>query len=689
MPPAKRPPTGHSTVSGAPVDPAIISSQLARPAKETAEKGKSVQTKAGNIETAKSETPSEGAKAPAVETKAAPVQAPKPVPAQATSSTSQKATPSVRTEAASKGAPNATATVERDVASAFKGFAAQQRQNVHTIRTNRLKADKEVKLNDLKKFASSFKLNTPVPVDLVSIIAKDPAKQREIQEKSMRDAEQAKANASQEAAKQTAPAVEAKPPQRSAPSIHAAPSASGRQNISRNAPPNSVPNAPRGASAAAPPAPVQPGRPPHQLGQRLRGVDQHRASNAQGFMSGHDPRHPPTGPSGITDPASFSRRSSGVASAASARLNPNSNEFRPSPFAAAFNPNGTHPSTGSSPRGSVPNVPPFAAYAVHPHSLVHRKQRDPEATLIMVDLDVHVNSIKGEGKKHWDDNGGIRPAFDTPPTWRSLNEQGEPESSSMHRNYDEMFGLSPYQNQTVSSTQVHHANPQVPHQHQLPFHLQQGVHMGQRQSPRQPPIHLNGTQPGHHGPSPSFNGHDDHRMVPSHSAQSYASPRLPPINMAYPSPMNQPAQLAYNQMQYPMAPGGQQMAQFRSYSGAPHFVPPQGPHMAAPVMIQGPPFMGAPQGMMAPAPQMQIYPGGQAQFLPPGAGPPPTMPGATNGYPSPGRAAPMMVSQGSQQGQPMYAMSPAMQYGQPIYAQQQPGQSKHPHSFYRLKRPLY
>src|SRR6187402_603838 len=39
-PPARRAPTGQSTVSGAPVDPAIISSQLARPDKPAAEKAK-------------------------------------------------------------------------------------------------------------------------------------------------------------------------------------------------------------------------------------------------------------------------------------------------------------------------------------------------------------------------------------------------------------------------------------------------------------------------------------------------------------------------------------------------------------------------------------------------------------------------------------------------------------------------
>ena len=82
--------------------------------------------------------------------------------------------------------------------------------------------------------------------------------------------------------------------------------------------------------------------------------------------------------------------------------------------------------------------------------------------------------------------------------------------------------------------------------------------------------------------------------------------------------------------------------------------------------------MGPPHGMGMPFnPQMPIYPPGQPVNYAGQSQPP-------SGYPSPGRGAPMMVQQGSHQGQhpPMY-MSPG-QYGQPMYAQQQP-----PHSEYR------
>ena len=57
-------------------------------------------------------------------------------------------------------------------------------------RRQRVSQDKAVKLNDLMKFSQNFKLNTPVPKDLVPILAKDKSKQEEIIEKAQRNAHQ-------------------------------------------------------------------------------------------------------------------------------------------------------------------------------------------------------------------------------------------------------------------------------------------------------------------------------------------------------------------------------------------------------------------------------------------------------------------------------------------------------------------
>lgn len=146
--------------------------------------------------------------------------------------------------------------------------------------------------------------------------------------------------------------------------------------------------------------------------------------------------------------------------------------------------------------------------------------------------------------------------------------------------------------------------------------------------------------------------------------------------MAYPA-MNPSGQMPYNQqvMGPPfMAPGTPQMSQYRNYSSNGQFVPQQSGPMTVPMMQQQ--FVAAPNGMVPGGHQVHMYPGGHPQFMTPGGAPPQPMPGS-NGYPSPSRpAAPMMVQQGSQQGQPMYRMSPGMQYQQPAFTPQHPGPSK-------------
>ncbi|KAF8863624.1 hypothetical protein BDZ45DRAFT_106174 [Acephala macrosclerotiorum] len=663
-PPARRAPTGQSTVSGAPVDPAIISSQLARPDKPAAEKAKVIPApKAAKADISTPPTTTESSFAATPEPKAG---------ASTSSSASRTASPQVKPE----GAPNATATVERDVTNAFKTFANSQRANVEKARINRARNDKEIKLNDLKAFANTFKLHTPVPSDLVSIIAKDPAKQKEIQEKAKRNAEAAAVNPS-EGVKPAATPVEARPAQRPVPATHGvSPSTTSNRQVPNRNPGFSNPAQFRGPTQM-PTSSAQQSRAPGGLGSRLRNIDQSKPAQAPSSqLPAHEPaRQPPTGPANNVDP-NFSRRSSGVTSAQGARLNPHSSEFRPSPHAATFNPNG-NPSSGSSPRSAVNAVPPTPIS----RSLLRRKPLpESERPSIKDKFNAlgHIKTLKAAPNKDWSVTGGLKPAYDTHPVWRNPDEPHEKlnPNSTIHMTYVKLFEMAPFPSQPMSSPNAAHAMPQVPHQHQLPFHLQQGVHnMGARQSPRQAPMNIHGNQHVH-GPTPPFNGHDDHRMMPSHSAQSFASPRLQNAPM-YPSPMAQPTQIAYNpqMMGYPGAPPMQ--PQYRSMSQNHQFMPQQG--QMGPIMMQnpGPTFLTS-QGM-APGPQMMYAQGGPGPFMPPGNGHPPQMPGV-NGFPSPGRGAPMMMSQGSQQGhqQPMYGMNPGMspgpQFAAPIYTQQPPGQ---------------
>ncbi|CAF3549237.1 unnamed protein product [Fusarium graminearum] len=692
-PPAKRAPMAQSSVKGAPIDPAIISSQIKAPPKKqntpTPEESKPQASEVNKNGLApKTEAPKASAEAKATK---APASNAKPATQPANSKATEtkpnnapKANPGSSNEA--PAAPVATSTVERDVLKEFKAFANRERQITEKARNNKAKQDKEVKLTELKKFANSFKLSTPVPTDLVSIIAKDPLKQQQIQAKAIKNAEEvAKAKASAVTKDKVTPSKDAQ----AKTSGQGTPAAAGTSVPPSDAraarapagaqPATTVGNQPRHTGArqqyAQQPYHGQQYRnnrmpPPQQTGNlasRLRTVEQQKFSQPpvphqpHAPVQGQEMRAPPTGPASGVEAGYNNRRLSGNPSHMGAKLNPNSHEFRPSPFAAAFNPN-SHASTASSPRSAVNNVDAATTNnnTVSDSQLIRRKTKaiDVKKCFILS----HIQTLTPPQGRNWDDNAGLRPSYDTLPTWRQLQDNEKPEST-MHLTYKEYFERQPFGGPALATPNPQHVVPQIPHQHQLPFHLQQGAHnMAPRGSPHMPPMQMHTPQHSH-VPHPPY-GNDDHRMMHSNSAQSFASPRLGNVPVAYNSP-----QVPYNQAVF-MGPGTPQMNQYRNFSNNHQYMTPQQGQMGGPMMMPQQ-FMPGPQGMV-PGPQM-MYPGGHPQFMPP-SGPQP-VPGV-NGYPSPGRpAAPMMAHQGSQQGQPMYGMSPNVQYNQPVF---NPGQQGGP-----------
>ncbi|WYZ37570.1 hypothetical protein EsH8_II_001076 [Colletotrichum jinshuiense] len=706
-PPAKRAPSSQSNVAGAPIDPAIISSQLRAPAKKqtTAKpedakllsqlinKGNAAQaTEAPQVvdpkpaaKPAPKEEPAKQSEAKTSETKTDSAKTgdvkaldKSVTPARPSAATSRTISPQVK-----EGAPSAASTVERDVFNSFKTFASQQRQNVEKIRSSKAKVDKEVKLTELKKFADSFKLSTPVPTDLISIIAKDPDKQKEIQAKALQNAEdvartktttttKGKDTPSKEGAAK--PSTDTSTTQAAAADTrNAARPAPAQNTISPSNAPNRHPNARQ--SYVNPQYHNQPYRNDRSgqhlaqqnrqpLAQRLRNVEQQKMSQPPNHQpaSGPDVRIPPTGPANNTE--AF-RRIGGVPNHMGGKLNPNSHEFRPNPFATSFNPNG-HPSAGSSPRSAVNNVAEATSNPVSAGQLIRRKTKavDVKKCYILA----HVKTFTPPQGRNWDENDGLRPSYDTPPTWRQVQDNEKPDSTMLitSKEFLERQSFASSTNATPNHT---HVVPSA-HQHQLPFHLQQPAHgMGPRQSPHMPPVPIQNQQG--HVPHTPYQNMDDHRMMHSNSAQSFASPRMAQVPITYTPAMSSAGQVPYNQpmMQPFVGPGTPQMGGFRNFSNNHQYMPQQpGGPMGAPMMPQ---FIN-PQGMV-PGHQMPMYAGNHAQFMPPNGAHPQPIPGS-NGYPSPGRpSAPMMVHQGSQQGQPVYGMSPNVQYQQPAFTPQQPG----------------
>ncbi|CCG84938.1 protein of unknown function [Taphrina deformans PYCC 5710] len=137
IPPARRPvanlPAPRTTL---PVDPAIISSQLAKPGSTSHR------------------------------------------------STTSVASPSSVTNEGSNTSKN-TNLIETDIMARFKQFATNERDRLSVKKAATFKKEKDGRLQDLLAFSKDFKLTTPVPEDLIPILAKDKAKQDAIIQKAV------------------------------------------------------------------------------------------------------------------------------------------------------------------------------------------------------------------------------------------------------------------------------------------------------------------------------------------------------------------------------------------------------------------------------------------------------------------------------------------------------------------------
>lgn len=678
-PPARRAPTAQPTVPGAPVDPAIISAQMSRPDAHS----KSTQAKTGVHPPSKSTEVSSEKAADTTKTASSGKQVTNSEP-----STSGK--PTTSTTAAPKrngGAENASSNVETEVLDHFRQFANNEKMKLQERRRNQASYDRTIKLNELMKFSQNFKLGTPVPKDLVPILAKDPSKQEEIIEKAKKQHEEKVSNTS----KSTSPTNKSEQKSTHRPTgpnrydaNSAAPSApSDRQHYSRGRP-GFAPMGPHLGPTGRPMHPhgAHPRSGPGLLSSRLADIQQQRKGAAAAAMGNvpsplpmHDARAPPTGPmndqSGVSSPHKPAIQS--PSSATSTKFNVRAVEFKPNPAASTFTPS-AFPSPASNPRTRS------ISRTTSPSVFFGNKK--PLSAAERPSIKENFNPIKRmkkeateQSSKDYAFNGGIPPAYRTLPTWdvNPINEE---------KTYKDLFkvpatpGIMPHARPA--------SNPQMPQQPPLPY-SQPGNHPLPPNVGPHLPHHLH---PQHH-PASGPPHYDDHRMqMSASSSQAFPSPRLQQSHMAYQSPMAPHAQLAFGQPATPFYVGqGPQPSHMRHYPGGPQFMSPQN-GVGAPMMVQQPsngPYMGVPQGMGAPYnPQMQMY-SPNPQHAYPHVQPPPH---PHSGYPSPSRGAPMMMHQGSQQGQPpqpVVFMSPN-QHGQAVYTSQQPSRSMFDdlHSHYSL-----
>lgn len=670
------------------MDPAIISAQIARPVPSSAAiaqpesaipapalDGPSVQQACESVVTPPTDpqdiTPPAGAEQASSSAADAPSGASQKT---STSTGASSQQPSAETAAPSStrrvGRPeNATATVEHDVLDSFKQFSALEKMRVQERQRHVARQEKSVKLNELKKFAQHFKLNTPVPSDLVPILAKDKDKQDEIVEKALRNVEEAKSTplkAPVAAASATDPRLPRPVAPRFDNGLNSPVAQVDRQNMQRGRPGQGTFASParseRPAQAQNSPMPSRSG--PGQLSQRLAAAQQqHKATlaNAPPPMPMNEVRIPPTGPSPSTNGLSS------PTSSVSTRFNAHAMEFRPNPAANTFTP--SQNSTGSSPRIDQPARPEPRRIATTGFFAGKKPNKSPDRPSIddaFDPLERMRKEVEADQKtKQYANNGGVPEAYRTPPTWDVPAENRD-------KTYNELFEKVPTPMPSIPPSHAGLANGPMPHQHQLPLHLQQGVHgMQQAQTPQHTPRHLP-VQP-FHGPNGPHHYDEQHRMqFQASSSAVQPSPRAMPQFIAYQPQGPQTVQLYPQAMPaFGMSPSGQPVA-LRAVPG--QFVGPQGAAMGGHMMINQPsngPFVGVPMNA-----QMQAYSPMPGHVYPHNAPMPPQS--GPNGFPSPRPGAPMMSHQGSQQGHPpqpiMYMQQPA--HGPAMFPQNPSAPSK-------------
>lgn len=651
VPPSQRPITNTPTVRGAPFDPAIISTT-----KPTAEKPADSAGPAEQAAPSKDQTPA----------------ITEPVASNGVNGSA--AAP----QTAKKSGETTAEDHIRNTTDAFKQFANNEKLKIRQTQETKRQAmrhEKNVKLNDLKKFAANFKLKSRVPDDLVPILAKDHEKQLEIQKRAEDAAKEEEIKANERAKlKSAAPTPDVASP-------------SSAQDVEPSMPDRNSAINHRSRMSGNLRGSVMGGQP------SARGIGSGRGAPPYGRM----PIQPlpenlkmPTGPS--NPPMGVPQDAGPMSPGAAKRLNVNAKAFEFRPGANTFTPTGATPSPQRKASGS--------SKVASSKSFFGKKKARADRSDDLNSLDAQewpskTKDFSEEQKKPWAANGGQAQPYRAPPTW------GHSEKN-VNATMKELLPKPP-QMPSSGPSPMHTPGPnmtgQMPHAHQLPPHMQQGPPVT---TPAQRPQYM---VPQHQGPHP---GQFDPRMAgqpmygPNGSVQN--SPRFPQAQMAYGPQMQMPQfggqggvpGKAFGAMldagnQSLTLPSGYGMSPSMQYR-QPNMQPQNGGMMMQPRMqpngyppMPSAPFPGPPQHFNNP--QMQGQPpfmnghhqGGTYSPMPPHAQP--QHMGPPQGYTASPRPGPHMMQhtnshQGFQGGgggmmQPPFAPSPAhhpMHMGQRQYS---------------------
>ncbi|OCB84689.1 hypothetical protein A7U60_g8209 [Sanghuangporus baumii] len=248
--------------------------------------------------------------------------------------------PPARTNTTTPG--NSSAKQPADAVPAFRDFVTNEKQRLTQKKQALVKNEMEKRVAELVKFSHNFKLNKPIPDDLVPILAKDEEKQRQIREKSTQDAQSAKARTigvsssvlaatAQQKAAAAAPSARSNEPARKA-SAQIASSLKPSERVSSSKSSNAL-QASATASTSAPAAKpngngkLETSKTMPRISMVIQPIPPFRGGKKQ---SSGDPKS-----------SSASTSSQPLSPTSQQRLNVNATSFRPNPKAPAFTPTGS------------------------------------------------------------------------------------------------------------------------------------------------------------------------------------------------------------------------------------------------------------------------------------------------------------------------------------------------------------
>ncbi|KAG1773434.1 hypothetical protein EDD22DRAFT_857547 [Suillus occidentalis] len=257
------------------------------------------------------------------------------------------APPAVKSPSPTPSTSSASNKPPADPLPAFRDFVTNERQRLTQKKQALVKSEMDKRKAELLKFSQTFKLNKPIPDDLVPILAKDEEKQRQIREK-----------ASVDAASTTARAIGVTAALNASPSVSRMPTSTSNKIVPATAKPTPAPPAIQKA-------------PPSELGKK-NSVNMY-IQPIPPFKGAKRSTTPLPGPATHTNGAAVPTSPTTTAN----RLNANASSFRPN-LKGPTSPIPSSTSASASPKAkpaeSSPSTPnPFFGTKIMKKGAVHIK----------------------------------------------------------------------------------------------------------------------------------------------------------------------------------------------------------------------------------------------------------------------------------------------------------------------------